>query len=556
MLSFISHFFINDTYCYSALVSQAYISPTILLYTHIPTAIVSLIVGFYIFFKNPKNIAAKIFLLLTAAFFLFAAGDLGEWFAFLGRGEVLFVRTIIEFLDPVLFALSLYFLYVLIRKQDLKLLSKMLWSLPLVPVVVIIALGKNIIAYDWLSCDVVENQLLTNYVFYVDLFYLLSLLFFAVWSIIKNKTDRKETVIASVGVSTFAVLFFAMEYVFTGYIFGGAFDYSYFVYAFLGMPVLILFLGYLIVKYKEFNIKLVGSFALVFALAALNFSLIFISDINSFRLIIVLTFLLTIPLAIFLIRSILRDIKRDELLEQLAKARGEFLSIASHQLRTPVSLILGTLSLMRDGTFDQAPEDQKKILWEGIFVKANKLNNIIDDILQATEMDVLNFDLAPQSIKPVDAHEMVGKICHDLKEKADEKKIDLTFEQQQDSAPLLVSGNARYLEHAFSNIIDNAIKYTQKGFVKVSLTSHPTEQGKILFKVQDSGIGVPPEEQSKLFGKFSRAKNAVNSYADGSGLGLFIVKKIVDAHPGGKIWFESPGENKGTTFFIELNKAV
>ena len=135
MLNFLSSIFIRDTYCYTQLIiNQVYTPISLLLYSHIPTAIITLIAGIFLLTRN-RNLQTKIFFFLTLVFFLFTLGDLTEWFAFLGRGTVIFARSIIELLDPVLFILSSYFLFVLIEKRDVRLFYKIIWLLPLLPLV-------------------------------------------------------------------------------------------------------------------------------------------------------------------------------------------------------------------------------------------------------------------------------------------------------------------------------------------------------------------------------------------------------------------------------------
>lgn len=242
--------------------------------------------------------------------------------------------------------------------------------------------------------------------------------------------------------------------------------------------------------------------------------------------------------------------KRAEHLEKLLKMREEFLDIASHQLKTPVSVIRGTISMFMDGSMDKLPDKEKKKFFGNIYQKATKLNVIISDILRASEVDTDEFVIDPKTARPARLEEILSSVHKDLKELADEKKIELKLSlPKKKTSPILT--NADFLEQAIYNLVDNAIKYTSKGGVSLSL-----EQQKDLLKVEvkDTGIGIPQKDQVKIFDKFSRAGNAVNMYADGSGLGLFIVKKIVEAHSGGKVSFESK-EGQGTTFTIIIKAA-
>lgn len=232
-------------------------------------------------------------------------------------------------------------------------------------------------------------------------------------------------------------------------------------------------------------------------------------------------------------------------LERLLKMKSEFIDVVSHQLRTPVSVIKGMASMLKDGDLENAPKEQREEFAQGIFEKSNKLADILNDFLRAEELDAEDFKFVPANLKKVRLEELVQSVCNDLKNLALDKKIDLVF-----NAPAtptnFINTDPRYCPQAISNLIDNAIKYTQQGSVTVSVRQ---EGANAICEIKDTGIGIPKADFQRLFEKFVRAKNAVDAYAYGTGLGLFIAKKIVEAHPGGKIVFESE-EGKGTMFKI------
>jgi signal transduction histidine kinase len=111
-----------------------------------------------------------------------------------------------------------------------------------------------------------------------------------------------------------------------------------------------------------------------------------------------------------------------------------------------------------------------------------------------------------------------------------------------------VHGDLEQLQHTIKNIIDNSIKYTPEGNIDIALSQ---QSGKILFSVKDSGVGISPEDRPRLFTEGGNGKNSRKVNVDSTGYGLYIAKKIVDTH-GGRIWAESLGEGKGSTFFVEL----
>jgi len=235
--------------------------------------------------------------------------------------------------------------------------------------------------------------------------------------------------------------------------------------------------------------------------------------------------------------------EKAEHMKKLMAMRSEFLDIVSHQLRTPVSVIKGVLSMIEEGSI---PANKQNEFINGALEKSIKLGEIINDILRASEMDSEEFMLHN---KPTDLNEIFKKIKEDKIRSAVINKVKFNINLPTDKNLPAVLADSRYLEHAIINLINNAIQYTPNGSVDVNFEIKADE---IIIRVADTGIGIPKENLPKLFQKFSRAENAVEAYADGSGLGLFIVKQIVDATPGSKVEIENSELNKGTTIALSL----
>ena len=245
-----------------------------------------------------------------------------------------------------------------------------------------------------------------------------------------------------------------------------------------------------------------------------------------------------------------KEIKtKAERMIKLLEMRSSFLDIASHQLRTPTSVIRGTLAMMRDGDMDKMKPAERSRFIDGMYQKSIKLEEIINDILMASEMDTSG-EMKITTDDQIDLTDLVNKIISEHIFDAQAKKLQLVW--QKPSEAMLIQGSLKYIGETIDHILDNAIKYTIQGAVTVTLVKNDT---KILLSIQDTGIGIPKLDQAKVFNKFVRAKNAKNAYTDGSGLGLFIVKEVIDKHPGAKVWLESQ-ENKGTKVYLEftLNK--
>jgi signal transduction histidine kinase len=231
-------------------------------------------------------------------------------------------------------------------------------------------------------------------------------------------------------------------------------------------------------------------------------------------------------------------------LQELLKMKSEFLQIASHQLRTPLSAIRGLLSMQADGDFDKMPKEEVKTQQQRMLESSNRLSNIVNDLLDAMELEggYLNFEFAP-----TDLGEMITAIMQELQPNYDRKGLYIKLVQPKE--PLSkVEAEPKYLREALENFIDNAEKYTNKGGTTVTLSR---KNNHAIISITDTGIGIPKTDMPKLFQKFSRGEKSTYQHTDGSGLGLFIAKNIIDEHRG-TINIDSPGEGKGTTITITL----
>ena len=239
---------------------------------------------------------------------------------------------------------------------------------------------------------------------------------------------------------------------------------------------------------------------------------------------------------------ILRDITREKIIERL---KTEFVSIAAHQLRTPLSAIKWTLRMILDGDLGEISQEQRKFL-EGTYGSNERMIRLNNDLLNVTRIKEGRF---LYNIQSRDIIEIVEGVIDPMKEIARRKKVKFSFKTPKKEIPK-VKIDSEKVSLAIQNLIDNAIHYTKSGGeVKVSLRYSKKEK-QILFSVKDSGIGIPKGQQKRVFTRFFRAANAVRAETEGTGLGLFIAKNVIEAHEG-KIWFESV-EGKGTTFYFTL----
>lgn len=237
---------------------------------------------------------------------------------------------------------------------------------------------------------------------------------------------------------------------------------------------------------------------------------------------------------------ILHDISRDKLVE---KMKTEFVSIAAHQLRTPLSAIKWTLRMILDGDVGEITPEQRDLL-EKTYQSNERMIALINDLLNVTRIEEGRFLYQLESTQLED---IVGQVVEGLKETASLKNIKIKVERPKELLPPVLVDKEK-MGIAVQNLVDNAIKYTPAGG-KVTITLEK-KGNQAFFKITDSGVGIPQDQQDRIFSKFFRGSNVVRLETEGSGLGLYTTKNIIESHKG-KIWFESK-EGEGATFYFTL----
>ena len=535
-----------------------------------------LIFGFFSYLRNKKEASNKVFGFLYTAFFIWCF----SWFLMLSVKEnehaaLLWAR----FLNFGALWIPVIYFHWIINYLDLyktKLIEILLFACYLFTIVFSLFSFSNLYVSGvhsefffpfWPTAGVLFKWFL--------LFGYFGMILSALFLLIKNfflNQGEKRSQIAYIIVGSLldfagGLINFLLMY--------GINDFHYF-FAFVGMILVVastLVLSYAVVKHRLMNFRFLGVELLSVFLVAVIFIDVLMAR-SKIELILKLSlFLAVLLLGYVLARSLLSEIKSREKLEEMAetlrvanvelqkldKAKSEFLNIASHQLRTPISVIKGITSMMIEGDLEKMPPEKKQVFIRGIWEKSQKLESIINDILNAAEMTNQEYTAKIKQEDHFDAVILLKEIIEGFQPLVKEREIDLTLNTIDES--ILISGEKEYLREALSNLIDNAIKYTPSTGANSESRDKRNERGKIIvtmkkdshnviIEITDNGMGIPAKEIPELFKKFSRASNARNMYTDGSGLGLFIVKEIIEGH-GGKINLSSE-IGKGTTFHIKL----
>lgn len=557
--------FINVQYCYDYLIGQ--IPVGLLLYSHIPTALIALFFGGFVLYKV-RNLLSVTLFVICLSFATWCLFDLASWFSFLGSANTMFTWSLLDMVALLMFLFSYYFVYVSIKGRDLPMWQKGMGLILFFPTAFVTFAGLNLPYYDSNVCEAVENGSITNILFVAQaiVIVLTALLVVRSFAIEKSSEKRKRIAVSGLGILCFLIFFFSSTFLVSLLAESAiaTYIYNYEIYGLFGMPVLLGFLAFSVVRYHTFNIKLVGAQALIVALVVLIGSqLLFVED-SVATVLVAITLTLTGLIGINLIRSVKNEVEQREQIEkqekalektneqlavvnehlkELDKQKTEFVSFASHQLRSPLTAIKGYSSLILDGDYGPVGDELKKAA-QVIFDSTKTLAAVVDDYLNVSRIELgqMKYNLTNFNIK-----DLVQQSVDELKPNIEKAGLKLDFKFDQSNEYEIV-GDKEKLQQVIVNVIDNSVKYTPKGSVSVSLN----KVGKnVQIKVTDTGIGISKDVIPKLFSKFSRATNANKTNIRGTGLGLFIAKEIITTHKG-RIWVESEGDGKGSTFYIEV----
>lgn len=241
-----------------------------------------------------------------------------------------------------------------------------------------------------------------------------------------------------------------------------------------------------------------------------------------------------------------KELKKDlgqKGLWELNSSQSDFVSMITHQLRTPLSGIKWTLNMLLDEEAGPLTQEQRKWMSDA-FQSNEEVIQLVDEILTAFRLDSDGLKLYPTETNLV---ELFQKVIDHVEHVAKHKNVTIDFKDEGQKIKTVCVDGER-ISIAFQNILENAVRYSPNGgTVTVDLIE---EEGDVKVSVRDQGIGIRAEDRANIFKRFFRAQNAFQVHKDGTGLGLFISKSIIEKH-NGQIWFETK-EGKGTIFYFIL----
>jgi signal transduction histidine kinase len=520
-----------------------------------------LILGFVTFFNNAKSISSKLFLCLAVvssawsivnyASYQIHSIEISFWLLrfvlFFGALASFFIFTLAYVFPEETAKGSRYYWWIIVPATGV---ATLLTLTPAVFSGIVSVTGKNI------------TQVSNGpgiFVFGIVVAFLnIGSIVMLVYKAIRKKEQRKPLLIFLAGVVIMLALILIFNFVLPAFFQNTGFTPLGGIFL---LPFIIL-TSYAIIRHGLLSIKVVATEILAFALATGTLFEVVTSGTFVDLVIRTLVFVFILITGILLIRSVLREVKqREELqelnskldaankqLEELSHFKSELLSLASHQIRSPLAAIKGFGTLIVGGSYGPVSDKVKETVGK-MGESANSLIGLINTLLDMRKVDEgkMEYQMARTDLKKITID-----VVDLLRGLAETKKLEFTFTAPDKEIP--VSADAEKLKQIVQNLTDNAIKYTPSGFVHVEIKEEPsTVAGQppvAIVTVSDSGVGFSPDLAPHLFEEFIRDER-VKKQILGTGLGLYIARKITEAH-GGKLWAESPGEGKGSAFHLSI----
>jgi signal transduction histidine kinase len=312
-------------------------------------------------------------------------------------------------------------------------------------------------------------------------------------------------------------------------------NFDFVPYGALFIFPVIVFTAYAIYLVELFHVKNIFAGLFTFFLCVVSLIELILAESVEQVLLRVAVFFLTLIIGIQLVKNTFE-------IEMANEQKSELMSFATHEIRTPLTVMRGYATMLLDGDKGDISEETRGLL-QKILISGNDVIALLSQYLDKSKIELGQIEYIKS---PFDLTHTVNDILNTFQINAGEKHLALTKALETKNRHMIFADQAK-IKEVITNIIDNALKYTEHGSVNVSLRK---EEGTVILKVSDTGIGLDKETIPHLFKEFSRADlKKVNIL--GSGIGLYLAKKFVEAHKG-RIWVESEGEGKGTQFYISL----
>lgn len=528
--------------------------PGLLYYSHVPATVVALTVGLFVFLNAKTFLLNRLLLVISICFSLWTFSNLILW-TNIHSDLLLFVWTLYVVLFSFISIFSVYFIYVFLDKKDVSFRVKSVFTALLAPVLIFAPTYLNLRGFDITDCDAFtfEGPL---YKFYYVSLAVLAMVWILILLIrryrIASPNFRKQIILMGTGIEFFLFSFFTMVFL-ADYLtsIGVLQDSRLEFYGLFGMMVFMSLISFLIVRFKAFNIALIGAQALVVALVILIGSMFTFIDTLTGRILGGVTLILTGAIGIVLIRSVKAEVRQRELiqkqeqeLEVINERQEGLLHFISHEIKGYLTKNEAGFAAITEGDYGTVSEPLQTMASSALVDTRRGVETVMD-ILDASN---LKKGTVAYDKKPFNFSAAVQDTVSSLKSMAQEKGISLEYADSTGASSTINGDENKLRRHVIRNLIDNSIRYTPSGSVRVELGRIGSA---LRMTVTDTGVGITKEDMARLFTEGGKGADSIKVNVHSTGYGLFIAKSIVEAH-GGKIWAESEGAGKGSRFIAEL----
>jgi signal transduction histidine kinase len=520
------------------------------LFTILPLtcAIFVLFLGTYIFFKNPRS---RIHQLLTAFCVCMIIWLFGTFMMFAVRGQYnaavfwdRFVYFGVVLMPPLMHHFSLEFTGKRGKQRYLLFVNYIIAALFLT-VIPRPEFVNGLNVYAWGAHS--KAQFL-HHVFLGYFFLATSIFFRNIFQYYRATSDRKKRAQARALFLAFGLVMFVGG---TAYLYAYGIDTRFPFAYFTGLTFPII-LFYSLIRHEFLSSKVLKTEVLIGITDFVLVTLLFLSS-SIQEVVLYGIFAVTFTsVGILLVRSVRDEVSQREEVSRLAtslqqanvrlreldKQKTEFLSIASHQLRTPLSIIKGYIELIQDGAYGKITQKTFGIL-KNMDESNERLVNLVDEFLNISRIEQGRTKFV---FKEEDVSTIIAPIIEELSQRAKEK--ELRVEWAAPITPVRAVIDSGKIHHVIYNYVDNAIKYTPKG--KITVEAHEENNG-LVVTVKDTGFGFTEEDTPNFLNKFYRGKNVRGTNVNGTGLGIYVCKQFIEGHLG-HVWAKSEGLGKGSEF--------
>ncbi|HBW74131.1 MAG: PAS/PAC sensor signal transduction histidine kinase [Candidatus Magasanikbacteria bacterium GW2011_GWC2_45_8] len=512
------------------------------------SSVVVVVLGFFVWLKRPRDILAILFFLYCFTIALWLFGTFRLFNAVADEDAIFWDRIIyigVNFIPIFLYHFGL--IYCGITRQRVMLIIGYLLAFLFLPLTQSSFFVDGLFRYPW--------GVHTRAQFFHQPFLIYFFTFFIAFFVNLLLHYRRASQERKMQVRPVLIGFLILDFI-GPLAFLPAYGISVYPVIFLSAIPFVLLLAYAIIRHNALDMKTISAEVFVTFIAIIFSAELFFARTTLEFLLRIAALAALVSFSVLLVRGVKNEVRRREEIQQLAKdlqeanarlteldhVKSEFLSIAAHQLRTPLSVIKGYTSMMQEGDYGRVPKEMKPIL-DNVYNSNEHLIHLVDDFLDISRIES---GRTKYDFKPLDVSAVVADVANELSTRAKEKGLSVEIKKCEE-LPMVIA-DAEKIRHVIYNFVDNAIKYSPKGSIVVACAFSKEE---VQCTVTDTGIGMDETDRENLFQKFYRGRNVQGIEVNGTGLGLFVCKKFIEAHQG-RIWVESAGPCKGSIFGFAL----